>query len=358
MVSAPSSSGCRSALHRSRRARNRGARRGARGTPVCGQADLARAAAATLRLRPGPATEIEWCGARIGRSVSKPLAGKLARRPTRSKLPSPTASSKVSGEEFPVKPARASMVLPEPGGPMKSRLWPPAAAISKARLLKACCPRTSLRSSAARIDRARNVPGREKCAAADHSSRRGHRVAEREELPITRAPTASAASRSLAIWNEQLSRDAELSREQRDRQRPANRQDRAGQREAQLPAPSRRRAAQASDDSRKRSEQAERDRQIEGGAFLAQIGRSEIDGRPLLRECRTPSLPKRGNAAHLRLDARGVRQPDEKKSRQAEREIDLHTDRRRLLLPRGPRFEVMRARRRVERAACQLGSSE
>ena len=43
---------------------------------------------------------------------------------------------------------RASMLLPAPGGPMKSRLWPPAAAISSARRASAC-PRTSARSGAA-----------------------------------------------------------------------------------------------------------------------------------------------------------------------------------------------------------------
>ena len=41
----------------------------------------------------------------------------------------------------------ASMVLPVPGGPSKIRLWPPAAAISMARLAW-CWPTTSERSSA------------------------------------------------------------------------------------------------------------------------------------------------------------------------------------------------------------------
>jgi len=39
----------------------------------------------------------------------------------------------------------ASMVLPEPGGPIINTLWPPAAATSSARLA-VVCPRTSRKS--------------------------------------------------------------------------------------------------------------------------------------------------------------------------------------------------------------------
>ena len=39
----------------------------------------------------------------------------------------------VATDDAPAR-ARASMVLPVPGGPISSRLWPPAAAISSARL--------------------------------------------------------------------------------------------------------------------------------------------------------------------------------------------------------------------------------
>lgn len=41
---------------------------------------------------------------------------------------------------------RASIVLPEPGEPIISTLWPPAAAISSARLATRC-PLTSLKSA-------------------------------------------------------------------------------------------------------------------------------------------------------------------------------------------------------------------
>ena len=57
-----------------------------------------------------------------------------------------SASSKVSGAR--IDGSRlASIVLPEPGGPIIRMLWLPAAATSSARLA-VCCPRTSLKSTA------------------------------------------------------------------------------------------------------------------------------------------------------------------------------------------------------------------
>ena len=55
-----------------------------------------------------------------------------------------SASSGASGGRIPGK-RRASIVLPVPGGPPSSRLWPPAAAISSARRARSW-PRTSARS--------------------------------------------------------------------------------------------------------------------------------------------------------------------------------------------------------------------
>ena len=55
------------------------------------------------------------------------------------------ASSNVSGGRM-VGMRLASMVLPEPGGPIIRMLCPPAHAISRARLA-VCCPRTSLKST-------------------------------------------------------------------------------------------------------------------------------------------------------------------------------------------------------------------
>ena len=91
-----------------------------------------------------PAEEIVWCGERKGRSVSIGV----------SECSSPvmlwifvhsSASSKESvGNNEPMR--RASIVLPDPGGPAISRLCPPAAAISSARFT-CSCPLTSCKSS-------------------------------------------------------------------------------------------------------------------------------------------------------------------------------------------------------------------
>src|SRR5918996_344806 len=90
-----------------------------------------------------PCAEIVWCGARNGRWVASfpfPRPAALCICVTSS------ASSNVGGGRMPGS-RRASMVFPAPGGPIISRLWPPAAAISSARLASAW-PRTSARSRA------------------------------------------------------------------------------------------------------------------------------------------------------------------------------------------------------------------
>ncbi len=63
-------------------------------------------------------------------------------------IDSSSASSGVRGGRMPGR-RRASMDLPTPGGPTKSRLWPPAAAISSARRAFSC-PFTSARSRTTR----------------------------------------------------------------------------------------------------------------------------------------------------------------------------------------------------------------
>ena len=57
-----------------------------------------------------------------------------------------SASSKVMSGSI-VGMQRAMSVLPEPGGPTMSTLWPPAAAISRARLAL-FCPLTKAKSTA------------------------------------------------------------------------------------------------------------------------------------------------------------------------------------------------------------------
>jgi hypothetical protein len=75
--------------------------------------------------------EAEWCGLRNGRSRV---------RAPRSISPATDQTMEVSSSSFGVsggsRPGRRAAIidLPEPGGPTKSKLCPPAAAISSARL--------------------------------------------------------------------------------------------------------------------------------------------------------------------------------------------------------------------------------
>ena len=75
-----------------------------------------------------------------------------------------------------------------------------------------------------------------------------------------------------------------------------------------------------------RGHQAERDRQIVMAAFLRQIGRREIDGDPPRRQ-RQPRGDQRRAHPLARLGNRLVREADDRKRRQARRDLHLHVDR-------------------------------
>ena len=75
--------------------------------------------------------EAEWCGARNGRTREmRPPSSWPAMEAI---IDTSSASAGDSGGSRPGRRA-ASMDLPDPGGPAISRLWPPAAATSSARL--------------------------------------------------------------------------------------------------------------------------------------------------------------------------------------------------------------------------------
>ena len=88
-------------------------------------------------------SDMVWCGALNGRSYNKPWSFVL---PTTewilvvSKASSKDMGGKIEGSLF------ANMVLPDPGGPMRIILCPPAAAISMHRLIDSC-PFTSEKSN-------------------------------------------------------------------------------------------------------------------------------------------------------------------------------------------------------------------
>jgi site-specific DNA recombinase len=138
IVTRPSSSGWRS-TSRTRRSNSGISSRNS--TPLC-----ASEISPGRGMAPPPTRatfETVWCGARNGRSDSKPApAGSVPA--TEWIAVHSSASSNVSGGRI-VPTRRASMVLPAPGGPMSNRLCAPAAATSSARRASNC-PRTSARS--------------------------------------------------------------------------------------------------------------------------------------------------------------------------------------------------------------------
>ena len=91
---------------------------------------------------------------------------------------------------------RAIIVLPAPGGPISSVLWPPAAAISSARRASAC-PCTSAKSPSAALDRraphaaAGASDGTERGRIVQRADRFGERPHRRELEALT--TDASAA---------------------------------------------------------------------------------------------------------------------------------------------------------------------
>ena len=85
-----------------------------------------------------------WWGARKGRRPTRP-SSRVRMPATEWILVVSMASSKDMGGRM-VGMRRASMVLPEPGGPIIRTLCPPAQATSSARLAWVC-PRTSAKST-------------------------------------------------------------------------------------------------------------------------------------------------------------------------------------------------------------------
>ncbi len=86
-------------------------------------------------LRPPPVSagvDMLWCGARKGRCATMPPPRGNAPATECILVTSSASSNVMSGRMEGMQ--RASMVLPEPGGPIIRRLCPPAAAISAARL--------------------------------------------------------------------------------------------------------------------------------------------------------------------------------------------------------------------------------
>ena len=161
--------------------------------------------------RPGAAADQRRRGGRVVRRAKRPRArqGWRGGRPaSEATAAASTASSSVSGGSSPGR-RRASMLLPVPGGPISSRLWPPAAAISRARFAWGW-PWMSRRSSAAAasgwrpsaaIDGAQRLGALEVARHARADGRPADRLAAqdgRPRRPDARGTTATAARRRVA----------------------------------------------------------------------------------------------------------------------------------------------------------------
>jgi len=90
------------------------------------------------------AAEDEWCGVRTGRTAISDWPGASSPRAEYTRVVS-SDSAGVSGGRI-VGIRLASIVLPDPGGPIINRLWCPAAATVSARLPDSW-PRTSAKSA-------------------------------------------------------------------------------------------------------------------------------------------------------------------------------------------------------------------
>ncbi len=211
------------------------------------------------------------------------------------------------------------MDLPEPGGPIISRLWPPAAAISSARLAVSM-PRTSAMSATAGASAM--PPG----SGGDSSwlPRKWLTSDSRSGAASTEMRPAQAASPPCAAGTDQ----PEIG---------AGRSDGGGQHAGDRVQPAiEREFAQrgvlgqvvVADDVHC-GQHGQGDRQVEMAAFLQQVGRREIDQHPARRQ-RQAHRGEGGAHPLARLAHRLVGQAHDQKSGQAGGDLHLHLHRHRL----------------------------
>ena len=166
---------------------------------------------------------------------------------------------------------RASIVLPEPGGPTISRLWPPAAAISSARRA-AACPRTSARSGAAAGTAGAG-------GGSGGGSARPARIATasyRSCAATTGSASAWAASAALSGRHQQRLQPRPPGRlGDRDRAPPPVAGGRPGRARRPLHPRHQRRRHLAGG-----RQHGQRDGEVEAASLLAFAGRRQVDGDP------------------------------------------------------------------------------
>ena len=231
---------------------------------------------------------------------------------------------------------RARSVLPEPGGPMSSRPWPPARAISSPRRASVW-PRTSHRSGpGAARPRARHRSPRHlriarpprpvRCGAAPVAVRRARLV----RMTATASLKVSTPITSIPVDQPRLvgrgGRDHDPAQPApgqhgHHRQDARHGPDLAAERQlADQCQPIRSRH-----DLLRAEEDPDRHREIERRAGLALFGRSEIDRDPT-RRMDEPRVAQRPTDALARLLQGGIGQPDDREPGQARRDIHLDPD--------------------------------
>ena len=214
----------------------------------------------------------------------------------------------------------ASIDLPAPGGPIISRLWPPAAAISSARLALSW-PLMSRRSG--RPSPAGAIAGSGRASTcvplkwlASWISERGARISISPRGPGRLRPAGRRADQPVA---------APVGRH-RGRQHAGDRGDRAVERQLAEHGEAVERVGRDRPDRR---HDAERDRQVVMAAFLGQVGRGEVDGDALGRQ-REPGGDQRRAHPLARFGDRLVGEPDDHEGDVAGRDLHLHVDGARL----------------------------
>ena len=209
--------------------------------------------------------------------------------------------------------------MPAPGGPLISRLWPPAAAISSARLATSW-PLTCARSGPPAAGSASPGSG----GAQQLRALEMREQASRSGAASTSTSPAQAASLPCAAGQiRPLSRADGMERGEQHAGRggdppvEAELADRDIMRQALgIGRPDRR-------------QQAQRDRQVEMRAFLGQVGGRQVDGDPLGRQ-RQADRGQRGAHPLAAFGDRLVGQADDDEGGQPGGELDLHLDGARL----------------------------
>ena len=216
------------------------------------------------------------------------------------------ASAIVGGGRIPGS-RRASIVLPAPGGPIISRLWPPAAAISSARA------RVGLAAHVGEVGTGVRRPWGRRAGSAGSASRSPRSSSSSSDsvgTPTTSSPSARAASGAFAtgtsIRSHARARAASAIAS-------APRIGRISPESESSPQTASGMSASGSPPSAATTRH--RDRQVEARARLAQRGRRKVHGDALLRELHARVRERRTHAL-ARLAHRAVGQPDDGERRQ------------------------------------------